>query len=135
MDSYTKGCVIFVILLLSGCASNDEWTRDDTAWEVIYATTALTDAWMSTKIKDHPNIIENGPIARPLLGLNPEPAEMYVYMGTVIVSHYLISRMLPEGWRRFWQVGGTIRHGLAINHGHQIGLFSEPCTVHPCEVE
>lgn len=127
----------FILLFfLVGCAHQDPWTTDDTVWQGIYTATALADAHMTTKIQDHPNIEESGSIAKQVLGPNPTTSDTWMYFGTVIISNYFIARALPEGWRRIWQVGTTTRHALAVNDGHQIGLFGEPCTrnqeEHPC---
>ncbi len=120
--------LLTALAILAGCASSDPWTRDDTAWETIYAVSALADGYMTAKIQDHPNIIENGPIASRVLGRNPATSDTWMYFGSLIVSHYLISRMLPKDWRTAWQVFGIVKHGLAVNKGNQVGLFAEPCT-------
>jgi hypothetical protein len=126
--------LLIILVLLSGCASQDPWTRDDTVWQGIAFATMAMDAHMTTKIQDHPNIIENGPIAKHALGQTPSTGGTWMYMGTVMLSHYLIARALPHGWRTMWQVGGIYRHGMAIQNGRNLGLFNEPCTVNPCEL-
>lgn len=125
-----------LLLLLSGCASQDPWTTGDTVLQTLYTVSALADGHMTTLIQDHPNIEESGKVALQLLGPNPSDSDTWMYFGTLIISNYLIARMLPRGWRSMWQVGTTTRHVLAVNEGHQIGLFGEPCTrnqeEHPC---
>ncbi len=125
--------ILVAALLLHGCASQDPWTTGDTVWQSIALATMAADAHMTTKIRDHPNIVESGPISTAFLGQNPDPEDVWLYMVTVGISHYLIARSLPSGLRTLWQVGAIYRHGMAVNDGHQLGLFSEPCTVHPCE--
>lgn len=119
---------VTLLALLTGCASNDPWTRDDTVLEGIYLATVVADGVMTAKIQDHPNIIENGLIARHALGRNPSSSSVWQYFATVAITHYLISRALPKGWRSLWQGAGIVRHARAVNKGHQIGTFSEPCT-------
>ena len=134
MDKYTL--MILSVLMAQGCAHQDEWTTGDTVMQSIYTVSALADGYMTTKIQDHPNIEENGAVALHILGPNPSTSDTWMYIGTLIVTNYLIARALPEGWRSIWQVGTTTRHVLAVNHGNQIGLFGEPCTrnqeEHPC---
>lgn len=122
-----------VLILLSGCASQDPWTKDDTAWQVIYTAALMTDAYQTTLIQDHPNIEESGAIARDILGANPGTGETWLYFTTVGITNWFIARALPEGWRRIWQVGNIARHGNAINNGIHIGIYKEPCTRNPCE--
>ncbi len=122
-----------IMVLLSGCASQDPWTKGDTVWQGIAFATMIADANMTANIQHHPNIIEVGPIAKHALGQTPSTEGTWVYMGTVMLTNYLIARSLPKGWRTFWQVGAIYSHGAAVNNGHQLGLFSEPCTVYPCE--
>lgn len=128
--------ILFVVLLLGGCASQDPWTTGDTVWQGIYIATLLADGYMTTKVQDHPNIIENGPIASAFLGHNPSTSDVVWYITSAGVFHYIVARALPRGWRTFWQVGGIWRHGQGVNHGHQLGVFGEPCTrhqeEHPC---
>lgn len=127
---------LILLFLLTGCASQDPWTTGDTVLQSMVFITMIADADMTSRIQDHPNVWENGFIAQHALGRNPETTDTWLYMGTVMVSHYLIARALPTGWRTFWQVGAMWRHGSSVNTGHQTGLYGEPCTRHqenhPC---
>lgn len=128
--------LLIPLMFLFGCASQDPWTKSDTVWQSIYTVSALADGYMTEKIQYHPNIEENGKVALHFLGPNPSTSDTWMYFGTLIITNYIIARALPEGWRTIWQVGTTTRHVLAVNTGHQIGLFGEPCTrfqeEHPC---
>ncbi len=131
-----KTTTLLMSLVLTGCAHSDPWTTGDTVWQGIYMATAIADGVATSRIHEHPNIIENGEIAGAFLGQNPDPEDVWLYIGTSMVAHYFIARALPEGWRTFWQVGGIWRHGMAVNEANQLGLFGEPCTrhqeEHPC---
>ena len=128
---------LFFTVLLSGCAHQDVWTTGDTVLYGIALATMAADAHMTTKIQDHPNIIENGTIAAHVLGPNPATDETWLYMTTVAVSTYFIARALPKGLRDIFLGVSIWRHGSAVNSGHQMGLYGEPCTrfqeEHPCE--
>jgi hypothetical protein len=130
--------ILLSLIILGGCAHSDPWTTGDTVLQTVYTASALADGYMTTKIQDHPNIIENGRIAKQFLGPNPSDSDTWMYIGTLIVTNYLIARALPQGWRSIWQVGTTIPHVLAVNSGHQMGLFATPCTrhqeEHPCPI-
>lgn len=128
--------LVILIFCLSGCAHQDEWTTGDTVLESIYIATALADGYAATKIHEHPNIIESGKIAGTFLGQNPDPGDVWLYIGGNIVLHYVVARALPRGLRSMWQGVGIWRHGMAVNDANQLGLFGEPCTRHqdiaPC---
>lgn len=98
-----------VLLVLSGCSSND-WSRSDTAWQITYTVAIAADAYTTTRIRHTPGVYESEPITRAVLGAQPGTAETWQYFGTLAVSHYLIARALPKRWRRYWQVGGTGYH-------------------------
>ena len=128
--------IIFALLLCGGCAHNDPWTTGDTVWQGIYMATAIADGVATSRIHEHPNIIEAGEVASVFLGQNPDPTDVWIYIGTSMVVHYMVARALPKGYRTMWQVVGVWRHGNAVNNAHQMGLFGEPCTRHqdiaPC---
>ncbi len=120
--------LLIALVFLMGCAHSDPWTKGDTVLEGIHLATVIADGIGTSKIQYHPNLIENGPIAKHALGRNPKTSDVWMYMATVAVSHWFVSRMLPKGWRSIWQGVGIARHGSAVNSGHQMGLFSQPCT-------
>lgn len=120
-------------MLFMGCAHQDPWTTGDTVLQGIYMAAVIADGHMTTQIQYHPNIREAGIIASEILGANPDTSDTWLYMGTLMITNYLIARALPQGWRSIWQVGTTVPHVLAVNDGHQMGLFGEPCTRHQKE--
>lgn len=131
-----RAALLLALAVLAGCAHQDEWTSGDTVLQGILIATVAADAYQTTKIQDHPNIVENGTIARAFMGSNPSTSDVLLYMGTVSISQYLIARALPQGWRTIFQVGNIWIHGQAVNQGQQIGLWATPCTrnqeEHPC---
>lgn len=131
-----RALLLIALAGLAGCAHTDEWTRDDTVVQGILVATVIADGIQTARIQDHPNIVEDGTIARAFMGSNPSTSDVVIYMATLSVFQYGVARLLPEGWRRIWQVGNIWRHGQAVNHGHQIGLWATPCTrnqdEHPC---
>lgn len=115
-----------IALGLSGCASSDPWTRTDTAYELAYVAAAAADAYSTAQIQYSLDATEQQPLAREILGERPSTSDTWQYFATVSLSHYLISRALPEAWRRWWQVGGTAYHGyMAIDNCDQ-GICSRP---------
>ena len=84
---------------MAGCAS---WTTTDTKYEVAFQLMNVADAYTTSRIIDEPYIRESSGLTRSILGEQPEDvAFLFITYG---VSHYMIARVLPEKWRRFYQV-------------------------------
>lgn len=115
--------IIVALAMLSGCAHQDEWTRQDTTLQLIYTGTLVVDAIQTSEIQYHDNLVEGGPIARQVLGRNPSTSDTWQYFTTVAISHWLISRALPEKWRPYWQGAGIATQVPVIinNCAHGLG--------------
>lgn len=94
--------------LLTGCAHQDEWTKSDTAMELLFQAGVVIDSVQTGKIHERPGMAEGGPIARRFIGTQPSQADAYLYGASRIVSHYFIARALPKEWRAWYQVYTTI---------------------------
>ena len=105
---------LIVLAFTSGCAHNDEWTRRDTVLQVGVTAFILADAITTAKIQDRPDLVEGNPVGHILLGPNPSSRDTYMYLGTWAISNYLISRALPERWRKYWQSLAILGHGSAV---------------------
>lgn len=116
--------IISIFALLQGCAHSDPWTRQNTVLQSIYTGTLVLDAIQTADIQYRPDLMEAGPIARPILGRNPSTSDTWMYFGTLAISNYFITRALPEKWRPFWQSFGIIDHGLAVINNCASGLGS-----------
>jgi hypothetical protein len=114
--------ISIIILLLSGCAHSDNWTRADTMMQLGVTAVLIGDAVTTARIQDHPNTFENGPWAKHALGLHPDPSDVYLYFASVIVIDYLITRALPAEWRPYWQGWEIAAHGYAIINNCNVGL-------------
>ena len=113
---------ITALVFLSGCASTDQWTRQDTWMQVGVTAVIAADAYTTSKIQYTPGIYESGPIARQVLGLQPTTSDTYLYFGTLIISNYFITRMMPAKWRKYWQGWEMTAHGYAIVNNCNLGL-------------
>ena len=115
---------LVVLATTLGCAHSDPWTKQDTILQVGVSAVLALDAVTTADIQYHSNIVEIGPVARPLLGANPSSSDTWTYFATVALSHYLISRALPAKWRPYWQ-GATILYETRwIINNCSIGLGS-----------
>jgi hypothetical protein len=114
---------ILILALLSGCAHQDEWTREDT-WRQITVTAALmADGYTTAQIHKDPMVEEGGPIARKFLGPQPSSEDTAIYFATLAISNYFISRALPAKWRHRWQTWEMTVHGYAVVKNAEMGLY------------
>jgi len=113
---------ILVILSICGCAHQDEWTTEDTKWQMGVTTMLAIDAETTSRIQYCATCYESGPIARYALGSQPSTSDTIMYFATNAIANYLIARSLPREWRRAWQVWEIGAHGYAIKSNCDIGL-------------
>ena len=95
--------ILLVLLLIQGCAHQDEWTTRDTVLQIAVSAVIAADAYTTSKIQYDPGVQELG-LARHALGPQPSTTDTYMYFGTMMISSYFISRALPTKWRPYWQV-------------------------------
>jgi len=114
--------ILLTLLTLVGCAHEDPWTRKDTAYELAYVVAISADAYSTSQIQYHKNIIEKQPITHAILGNNPSTSGTWQYFASIALTHYLISRALPQKYRRWWQVGGATYHSYFILNNCNIEL-------------
>lgn len=100
-------------LALSGCATNSQWSRDDTRAQLIFTAALAADAYSTAQIRNHPEVWESGPIPRAILGKNPDPESVIVSAIVGGLLHWYISRRLRPSVRPYWQYGFAFVHGKA----------------------
>lgn len=120
-----KRMIVIASVLLAGCAS-DPWSRTDTAYELAYVAAVTADAYSTSQIQYTPGVTERGPLTRAVIGERPSSSDTWQYFGSMALMHYLVSRSLPEGWRRWWQVSGTAYHGYMAVENCDSGFCSRP---------
>ena len=113
--------LLCVVLVISGC-SGGPLSRADT--NRCWAITGLMaiDAYQTTKIQYEPDLVEVGPLARSVLGRNPSTAETYQYFTTLAISQCVITRLLPENFRPYYQGAVAIDHLVGIRNNCINGL-------------
>ena len=114
--------ILTVLVFTSGCAHTDEWTRRDTVLQVGVTAALLADAITTSRIHDNPNVYESGAVAHRVLGRQPSTRDTYLYFGTLVISNYLITRALPEKWRKYWQSSQILVHGYAVSNNCDLDL-------------
>lgn len=98
----TSALLLCSILLLSGCAGTNNWSKQDTTLQWIVTGTYVIDAIQTSEIQYRDDIYEDG-FAKNFLGRQPSTSDTWQYFGTVALSSYIISYYLPPRWRPYWQ--------------------------------
>ena len=108
--------LLLALALVASTARAAEWTPADTHRELAFTGLLLLDTLQTHNISHVPTYQEENPI----LGPHPSNAAVNRYMLGCAVGHYVISRMLPEKDRRYWQwltigiEGGVVAHNFYI---------------------
>ena len=90
--------------------------------QIAVTVTLAGDAWTTSKIHKTPFVYESGPTARPLLGPQPDPTEVYIFFVSTAITNYFITRALPAKWRPWFQGGIIVRHIYNIEKNCDLGL-------------
>lgn len=120
-----KRFILIGSLLLSGCTAltkQPELERGELITEAVWQAINVADAITTARIHKTPGVREVNPVTSRVLGEQPDPDEVAVYFATVGLSHFLILKMLPPKWRKFYQ-GSTLAMGLAtVDNNCQLDL-------------
>lgn len=99
-------------------ASRDPWTKQDTYWQIGVLVTQIIDWGQTREIAVNPKYYETNPI----LGKYPTLQEVDKYFIACIAGNYLISKALPNNWRRKWQAGSILFQTYYINNNYELGI-------------
>lgn len=111
---------LLALLLVASTAHAAEWTPADTHRELAFTGLLLLDTLQTHNIAHVPTYQEENPI----LGHHPSNAAVNRYMLGCAVGHYVISRLLPEQDRRYWQWLTIGVEGSIVAHNFYIGVHA-----------
>jgi len=123
-----KTAIVFLLLIPSAHASN--WTKADTAREVVFQTLMVAD-WLQTRdisVNNCRVLTELKPgqrcweEANPILGPSPTLDEVNTYFAVTMLGHYLVSRMLKPKYRKYWQYAWIAIEGGVVANNLQVGV-------------
>lgn len=120
-----KLVAVLLLLVLQGCAvlaPPDDWTRGDTASEILWQAMNVVDYGQTKDIQRHPNVIEVNWLSQAVLGRNPGTSETAQLMVAYALGHYLVSKYLPVDARPYWHVIMITGKGVTIRNNHSNGL-------------
>lgn len=113
--------ILAIMFVLTGCAHQDEWTKQDTAMFIGASAAMVIDAVTTARIQYRPGIYEAGNI-RYVLGSQPSTSDTYLFFGTLIISNYFITKALPAKWRPYWQGSVIAIHSYAVRNNCELDL-------------
>ena len=111
-----------LMLLADDARAADSWTKKNTAMEAAFVGLVVADYFQTIDIKNHDDIREVNPVARVIIGHNPEPLQTAGYMAASVGIHWAISRTLPKGWREAWQAGTVVVQAGVVGSNYHLGL-------------
>ena len=106
-----------LMLAATGCASlqaPENWSAADTRRQIIYGAALALDAATTSRIHEHPGMEERWPVARAVLGPQPDPTETYVVSALMGFAHYWIARRMKPERRRIFQYFAIGSHAAAV---------------------
>ena len=112
--------IIIVVVLVLGCvqAFADEWVKEDTEREAVYAALLIADWRQTQDIARHANIEESNEI----LGEHPTNGRINRYFVVANTLQLSIAYALPAAWRKAWQYSGIGFEFAMVRHNKLIGL-------------
>lgn len=97
-----RRALVVMALLLStrAVAYEQHWTKEDVAWELVFAGTVAADAYVTRRGLRAGGYTESN----PLLGERPSDARLLGMSVVAVLAHAGVTQLLPQGrWRRTWQ--------------------------------
>lgn len=110
--------LIITSLLCPSLCFADEWTKTDTAMQILYSGLHIMDWNQTIQIAEDENRREGNQI----LGASPNKDQVNLYFATTLLGHYYIAKKLDKPYRTLWQIVWiNIQHNV-VNHNQRKGL-------------
>lgn len=105
--------ILILALLLTGCFG---WSKQDTMRELAFAGVTAADWYQTEQITHDCNEVN------PMIGkCGNGPVGVDIEMPTAIISHVLISGLLPTKYRHMWQYVTIGTETLQVASNYRIG--------------
>ena len=113
---------VSLFLTFTGLAvsySADKWTTEDIMLEVTALGLKAID-WRQTRtIAKHPNLYWE---TNPILGEHPSIEAINRYFITTALGHVFITHLLPQKYRKYWQLLWIGISANCVYHNYRIGI-------------
>ena len=109
--------IVIALPVYANAATN--WTSADTARELAFDAASLVDMGQTHYIGDNPQHWQE---LNPILGSHPSSAKINEYFVGEMAGHYLISYLLPEEYRSYWQTGTLVLELGVVGRNYNLGI-------------
>jgi len=106
-----------ILIAIGGCIHTDPWTKTDKAMEGVYMALHAMD-WNQTRNADWDKFYEKNPI----LGSAPSKLKTDLYFLTTGLLHPLVTHILPQEWRVYWQSITIGMEVYTVGNNFRIGM-------------
>jgi hypothetical protein len=110
---------IIVLVILFPVICDAEWKAQDTALEVTWLSLHVIDWGQTLDIARQPDKYEETNI---ILGRHPSVGNVNLYMGGWVILHPIISYILPDKARPYWQMISIGVTGSCVIQNFRAGL-------------
>lgn len=108
-----------ILFLALTSPAHAEWTKTDTAFQLVYSALHITDWGQTRDIAKNPDRFHEN---NPILGKHPSVGKVDTYMALTLIGSTAMSILLPPKYRRWWQVGLIGLEGALVIHNFNIGI-------------
>jgi len=118
------GVILFMSFFWIQPAHADEWSGKDTAWEATCLVLMMAD-WAQTSNMVHRGFLLDGKEVNeinPILGRRPDSQKVDLYFASAILTHVGMSYLLPNPYRRYFQMGTVGLELFIIGNNYGIGM-------------
>ena len=96
----------------------DDWTRGQLIMQGLTTFSYVLDWGQTLDIENHSNLYETN----ALLGDHPSRGEINTYFASLIITHILITHVLPSKYRMAWLTGTFVISVGYVNNNYHLGL-------------
>lgn len=108
--------LILIILLLPFLVA---WTQEDTKYQTAFIATALVDWGQTLYIASNPDDYKESNV---FLGDHPSRDKVNMYFPCAIALHTAVAYVLPDKYRRYWQLFWIGYETGMVVHNTSIGI-------------
>jgi hypothetical protein len=101
----------------------DPWTTQDTVLQLTFTISFIIDVWQTyTFLYSEKYQKQNYYETNLILGENPSKVKLFTYNSVCVLSHTIISFLLPQPFRMIWQCIWIAVEIYAIRNNYEIGV-------------
>ena len=110
------------LLICLNAFAMDPWSPKDKAAEIVFDGLVVADWGQTLYIRDKGPDIRGCKEENPILGMHPTRQSVNEYMLTAIAVHALVTKLLPERFRPYWQMVSIGVEAGQVERNYQLGI-------------